>query len=84
VVWEGWSREAPPYPDLWPIGDKAFGPVSGRCGRWTKLSSVGASAQSCLVLAPPDRAARADVTPPAKFSFPEFWDRRFTSARACS
>jgi hypothetical protein len=18
VVWEGWSREAPPYPDLWP------------------------------------------------------------------
>src|SRR5882757_10574743 len=23
VVWEGWSREAPPYPDLWPGADTA-------------------------------------------------------------
>jgi RNA-directed DNA polymerase len=27
VVWEGWSREAPPYPDLWPItSDSQLGP----------------------------------------------------------
>jgi hypothetical protein len=25
VVWEGWSREAPPYPDLWPIPEMTAG-----------------------------------------------------------
>jgi len=25
VVWEGWSRKAPPYPDLWHLRDMPTG-----------------------------------------------------------
>jgi hypothetical protein len=27
VVWEGRSREAPPYPDLWPDSEALIGPA---------------------------------------------------------
>jgi len=30
VVWEGWSRKAPPYPDLWHKADMAVGAVDVR------------------------------------------------------
>jgi len=30
VVWEGWSRKAPPYPDLWPSTDVKVRPFDVR------------------------------------------------------
>ena len=37
MVWEGWSREAPPYPDRWPdpadLGVALFGGYLGYTGR---------------------------------------------------
>ena len=39
VVWEGRSREAPPYPDLWPIADHSV------CGA---MSATGESRQTTV------------------------------------
>jgi hypothetical protein len=38
VVWEGRSREAPPYPDLWPDPDKPIGVRGVRCWGTTGLT----------------------------------------------
>src|SRR6266478_5655499 len=35
VVWEGWSREAPPYPDLWHEPDQLNPADDVRCSGWT-------------------------------------------------
>jgi len=31
VVWEGWSREASPYPDLWPLAEVDLVLCHARC-----------------------------------------------------
>src|SRR4051794_32743478 len=42
VVWEGWSRKAPPYPDLWRKADIRQARISAKCQKQCqKQTSMG-------------------------------------------
>ena len=71
VVWEGWSRKAPPYPDLWHIAapDVCDGMSAvGESRHRIPGASVGQPTEPCLEMhnaAPADILAQALKIPSA-------------------
>ena len=92
MVWEGRSREAPPYPDLWHFGDIARSQIdfrfrwkSGRAGavatpalKRTEGPFLGDSSTTADFLAPTAKSRRSvvDRSAPIPFSSCPFLSAR--------